>query len=365
MIKATAAVQYEVGEVPQLKEVTLNSPSEDEIVVKVVATGICHTDYSVPGILTELPLIPGHEGAGVIESVGAAVEGLQAGDHVLMSFGSCGACARCDDGHPHDCHSFQQMNFGCTRADGEPGAQADGEKIFSALFGQSSFSTYVVTRARNLVKIGPELPLDLYSPLGCGFMTGAGAVMNELRPEKNSSIVIFGAGPVGLAATMAAAIEGCNPIIVVDLNDDRLELAQELGATHTVNPAIDLPVDRVHEITNGGADYSVETAGVVATFTAAIDALHSGGTCGMLTIPNAGEPFMYSPLQILFGKTLKGIIEGGSTPQDFIPKLIELHQQGKFPLEKLITFYDFEQLEEAMRASKSGEVIKAVLRMKG
>ena len=194
-------------------------------------------------------------------------------------------------------------------------------------------------------------------------MTGAGAVMNELRPEKNSSIAIFGAGPVGLAATMAAVVEGCNPIIVVDVNDERLELAQELGATHTLNPVTDLPIERIHEITGGGTDYSIETAGVVDTFTAAIDVLHSGGTCGMLTIPNAGEPFMYSPLQLLFGKTLKGIIEGGSDPQDFIPKLIKLHQEGRFPLEKLITFYDFEQLEQAMQDSKSGKVVKAVLRV--
>lgn len=364
MINAVAAVQYEPGEVPKLREVSLNSPGDDEILVKIAATGICHTDYSAPGVLTALPLIPGHEGAGVVEFVGSAVQGLEPGDHVLMSFASCGGCARCELGHPHDCHSWAEMNFGSARAGGDPGAEADGEKVFSSFFGQSSFSTYVVSRARNLVKIDKALPLDLYSPLGCGFIAGAGTVMNELRPGENSSIAIFGAGPVGLAATMAAAVEGCNPLIVVDINDKRLELARELGATHTVNPIVDLPTETIHKITGGGADYSVETAGVVDTFTAAIDSLRGGGTCGLLTVPAAGEPFMYSPLHILFGKTIKGIIEGGSDPQEFVPRLIELHQQGKFPLEKLITFYDFEQFEEAMRDSKSGKVIKAVLRMK-
>lgn len=363
MIKATAAVQYEAGELPVLQDVNLKDPGENEVLVKIVASGICHTDFSAPGVMTALPLIPGHEGSGVVESVGADVQGLEPGDHVLMSFGSCGACKRCDEGHPHDCHSFPEVNFGAVRSDGKPGAEVDGEEVYSSFFSQSSFSTYVITTQRNLVKIDPELPLDLYAPLGCGFITGAGAVINELKPEANSSIAIFGAGPVGLAAVMAAAVEGCAPIIIVDINDERLKLARELGATHAINPVIELPTEKIHEITHGGADYSVETAGVVDTFTAAIDALHAGGTCGMLTIPNGGEPFMYSPLQILFGKTVRGIIEGGCDPQQFIPRLIELHQAGRFPLEKLISFYDFQQLPEAMRASKSGEVIKAVVRM--
>jgi aryl-alcohol dehydrogenase len=352
------------GVIPLLRDVRLENPRDDEVLVKLVASGICHTDYSAPGILTALPLIPGHEGAGVVESVGSAVQEFSPGDHVLMSFGSCGACARCNDDHPHDCHSFAPMNFGSARADGEPGAEADGEKVFSSFFGQSSFATYTITRERNLVKVDSDLPLDLYAPLGCGFMTGAGAVMNELQPEKNSSIAIFGTGTVGLAATLAAVAEGCNPIIVVDVNEERLELALELGATHTINPVIDLPIEKIHELTGGGADYSVEAAGVVDTFTGAIDALHSGGTCALLTVPNAGEPFIYSPMQMLFGKTVKGIIQGGCTPQKFLPRLIEMHQQGQFPLEKLITFYDFDQFGEAMHASKSGKVIKAVLRMK-
>jgi len=361
-IKATAAVQFEPGAPLSLRDVTLDAPGVGEVLVKTKATGICHTDYSTPGVLTALPVIPGHEGAGIVEALGEGVTGLEIGDHVLMSFGSCGDCSHCKDDHPHDCLSFRQINFGCVRTNAQPGAFSDGKPVYSSFFKQSSFATYAVATTRNVVKIDKSLPLDLYAPLGCGFITGAGTVMNVLKPAGGDSIVIFGCGPVGLAAVMAAKIHRCDPLIVVDINNDRLQLSRELGATNTINPVDSNAVEEIHKLTNGGADFSVETAGVVDSFTGAIDAVRAGGTCGMLTVPNNTEPFMYSPLQILFGKTLKGIIEGGSDPQQFIPELITLHQAGKFPIEKLITFYDFEQLAEAMRASKAGEVVKAVLR---
>ena len=364
LIEARAAVQFEPGETLSLREVTLNAPGAGEVLVKIKATGICHTDYSTPGVLTPLPVIPGHEGAGVVEALGKDVSGIDIGDHVLMSFGSCGDCNRCNDGHPHDCLTWPQINFGCARANGEPGAFANGEPVHTSFFKQSSFATYAVATTRNLVKIDKDLPLDLYAPLGCGFIAGAGTVLNELKPAAGDSIVIFGCGPVGLAAVMGARIHECDPLIVVDINNDRLNLAKELGATHTINPLDSKPVEEIHKLTNGGADYSVETAGVVDSFTGAIDAIRAGGTCGMLTVPNGTEPFMYSPLHILFGKTVKGIIEGGSDPQQFIPRLIALHQDGKFPIEKLICFYDFEQLVKAMDDAKAGKVVKAVLRIK-
>lgn len=235
-IKAKAAVQYAPLEAPQVKDVLLAPPGPGEVVVKIKATGICHTDHSAPGVLTALPIIPGHEGAGVVEFVGAAVTDVEVGDHVLMSFGSCGACPRCDDHHPHNCNSFPLINFGAVRSNGEPGATADGEPVFSSFFKQSSFATHTVTTSTNLVKIDKDLPLDLYSPLGCGFITGAGTVLNELKPKAGSSIVVFGVGAVGLAAVMAAIVSECHPIIVVDVNEERLILAKELGATNVINP---------------------------------------------------------------------------------------------------------------------------------
>jgi len=362
-IQARAAVQYQPGEIPRIQDVTLDGPGPGEVLVRVRAAGICHTDFIAPGAMTPLPMIPGHEGAGVVESLGEGVEGLAVGDPVVMAFGSCGACVRCQQEHPHDCYRFSELNFGCTRTSGAAGAQVDGADVSTAFFQQSSFATYAIATPRNLVRIDESLPLELYAPLGCGFSTGAGTVMNELRPDPGSSIAIFGAGPVGLAAVMGAVIRGCDPIVVIDINSERLRIAHDLGATHSINPSEANVLDTIGELTAGGCDFSVETAGVVETFTSAIDAIHPGGTCGLVTVPNDGAPFMYSPIPLLFGKTLKGVIEGGSDPQRFIPELIKLHESGQFPIDKLVRFYDFEDIEEAYRASRTGEVVKPVLRM--
>lgn len=361
MIHARAAVQYAPGEVPRVQRVELDEPGPGEVLVRVRATGICHTDLSIPGVLTPVPVIPGHEGAGIVEGLGEGVRGLAAGDHVLISFGSCGRCMQCGDGHPHDCERFPEINFGAMRSTGVPGARVEGAAVSSGFFGQSSFSTHAITTPRNLVKVDKALPLDLYAPLGCGIITGAGTVMNALRPEPGNSIAIFGAGPVGLAAVMAARIRGCDPIVVVDLNRSRLELASDLGATQEIDPAEVDTLEVIRRVTNGGADFSVETAGAVETFTNAIDAIRPGGTCGLVTVPQA--PFEYAPIPILLGRTLKGVIEGASDPQRFIPELIALHEAGQLPIEKLIRFYDFADFESAYRDAQAGEVVKAVLRM--
>lgn len=364
MRNVKAAILRDLQQPLAIEEVELADLQAQEVLVKIVASGVCHTDYSAPGVLTPLPVIPGHEGAGIIEAVGGEVTDLEVGDHVLMSFGSCGGCPACSDHHPHDCQSWPQINFGGQRLSGGSVIESEGGEIAGSFFQQSSFATHAIATERNVVKVDKDLPLTTLAPLGCGFITGAGAVMNALKPERGSSIVVFGVGAVGMAAVMAAVIQQCETIIVVDLLDERLEMARQLGATHVINPARgESAVEVVHKLTAGGANYSVETAGVPATFAVAVECLRAGGVCGLLTVPNGGQPFEYSALPLLFGRTIKGIIEGACDPQQFIPQLIELFKAGQFPLDKLIEFYPFEAVNQAMEDSKSGKTIKAVLLM--
>lgn len=363
MKNVKAAVLRDVEQPLVIEEIELSALQAQGVLVKIVASGVCHTDYSAPGVFTPLPMIPGHEGAGVVEAVGSGVEDLEAGDHVLMSFGSCGSCPSCADHHPHNCQRWAEINFGGQRLTGGSVVASEEGAIAGSFFQQSSFATHAIATVHNVVKVDKNLPLKTLAPLGCGFITGAGAVINALKPTPGSSIVIFGVGAVGMAALMAAVIQQCKTIIAVDLVDERLELAAQLGATHVINPARENTVETVHQLTAGGADYSVETAGATETFSAAVECLRAGGVCGLLTVPNGGQPFAYSALPLFFGRTIKGIIEGACDPQQFIPQLIDYYRAGQFPLDRLIQYYPFEKVNEAMADSKSGKTVKAVLLM--
>jgi aryl-alcohol dehydrogenase len=362
-----AAVTESKGAPFAIRELELDKPRPDEVLVAVKAAGICHTDliirdqwYPVP-----LPAVLGHEGAGVVEAVGEAVRKVTVGDHVALSYGTCGLCQTCLAGRPWVCHDFWGRNFGASRADGSLALSSAGAPVHSHFFSQSSFATHALATERNVTKLDPSVPLDVVAPFGCGIQTGAGAVLNAFRPAAGTSIAVFGTGTVGLAAIMAARVAGCTTIIGVDVRTSRLEVARELGATATVEGGAEDTVEAVKRRTGElGADFTLETTGVPQVLAQAVYATAPGGACGLIGAPPFGAEVSLDVNQVLaMGRTLKGIVEGESVPDVFLPRLIELWQQGRFPVEKIMTRYDFDDIDRAAHDAEQGHAIKPVLRM--
>ena len=364
-MKMKAAVTWGVGEPFSIEEVELAAPNDDEILVKIAACGVCHTDEAAKtqAIPVPLPAVLGHEGCGEVVEVGRNVREFKVGDKVGMSFGFCGTCRNCRSGHQHACENFNAINFGGVMADGTTRLSRDGKPIAS-FFGQSSFAQYAVVNAESAVKLPcDDIDLKLIAPLGCGIQTGAGAVLNRLRPEFGSSIAVFGCSTVGMSAIMAARIAGCQKIIAVGGNANSLKLAMELGATHTVNrkESGDIVGD-IRAITGGGTDYSIDTSGVPDFVKKALASCRFMGTAVVL---GATGDVTFNIQQELMGdaKSLIGIVEGDAIPKLFIPKLIEYYREGRFPFDRLIKFYPFEEINRAFEESHRGVCIKAVLTM--
>jgi aryl-alcohol dehydrogenase len=322
---------------------------------------MCHTDI-VPRqeqAPSPPPIITGHEGAGVVEAVGAGVTRVSAGDHVVLSFDSCGECPSCRRGAPPYCDLFLFRNFFGRRLDGTTGVRdAAGGEIASRWFGQSSFATYCVAAERGVVVVDRDLPLEKLGPLGCGILTGAGSVLVDLGVGAGASIAVFGAGAVGLAAVMAAKVVGAGTIIAVDLHPRRLDLAAELGATHVLDGAGAALVAQVQGLTGGGADFTFDTTGNARVITNAVGALRMGGHCGLVGIQT--DPVTFDPVALI-GKRVSGILEGGADPHVVIPRLIELWRAGRFPFDRLIETFPLEAINAAEEASLSGKVVKPVL----
>ncbi len=361
-----AAVTNAKGAPFQIETLELGELADDEVLVEVRAAGICHTDlivrdqwYPVP-----LPAVLGHEGAGIVAQVGRAVSTVAPGDPVAMSFGSCGTCPTCRSGRPSYCHDFFAYNFAASRPDGSTALSRNGEAVHSHFFGQSCFATHAVATERNVVPIPDDVPMSLVAPFGCGVQTGAGAVLNSLRAPAGSSIVVFGTGTVGLAAIMAARLAGLTKIIGVDVRAQRLLLAQELGATHVVRPDSEDVREAIVAITGSGADYALETTGVPAVLRAAVDCTAPAGQTGIIGAPAFGTEVSLDINTILTaGRAIRGIVEGDSVPAIFIPRLLELWRQGSFPVDRLISTYDFDQIEQAAKHAETAEVVKAVVQM--
>jgi|TARA_R110000850_G_scaffold180845_3_gene306323 aryl-alcohol dehydrogenase len=349
-----------------LEHVALNEPAEDQVLVRLVATGLCHTDlvcrdqhYPVP-----LPMVFGHEGAGVVERVGSAVKKVQPGDHVVLTFYTCGSCDACLSGDPTSCANSFGPNFMGRSVTGECTIHDhQGAEVGASFFGQSSFATYALSYERNTVKVTKDVPLELLGPLGCGIQTGAGSVLNALNPPAGSAIAIFGAGAVGLSAVMASVVAGCTTIIAVDVKENRLELANELGATHIINAAANDPIEAIKEIFAGGVPYVLETSGLPAVLTQAILSSAIGGEIGIVGAPPMGATVPVDINFLLFNRKLRGIVEGQSISDIFIPRLVELYRQGKFPFDKLIKFYPFDEINRAAEDSEKGVTLKPVLRI--
>jgi aryl-alcohol dehydrogenase len=349
-----------------LETVEVGDPRPGEVLIRVHASGICHTDLAMRDQTFPVPqpIVLGHEGAGVIAAVGAGVTGLAVGDHVATSFDSCGECPICLEGEPAYCLQAFPRNFGGSRLDGSTAFSKDGEKIHSNFFGQSSFAEYTICHHRSVVKVPKEIPLQVLAPLGCGIATGAGAVMNVFKLKQGQSMVVFGAGAVGLAAILAARALGASAIIAVGRNKLKMDLAKQFGATHIIDGNHPNVPEAVKAIVPGGARYALDTTAVPRIIENAFASL---GTLGMLGVLGVSQPTetMALPLidAISVGKSVRGIVEGDAIPQVLIPKLIELYQQGKCPFDKMSTYYPFDKINEAIHDAESGKVIKAVLRM--
>ena len=361
-----AAVAREKGANLTIENLTLEDPRDDEVLVRVVGCGVCHTDLAIRDQYypTPLPCVLGHEGSGVVEKVGANVSTLKPGDHVVMSYLGCGKCNTCLSGQPYYCPNFFQYDFSGGRADGSsPITTKSGERVNACFFSQSTFATYALASERNTVKVSKDLPLEMLGPLGCGIQTGAGAVMNALHPKAGSSIAVFGVGTVGISAIMAAKVCGCTKIIAVDINKDRLETAKEFGATHGVNGMDEDAVEAIRAITGAGVDFSLEAIGNPKVLRQAVDALNNSGTCGLIGAAPMGVEASIDMNTILFGRTLRGIIEGNAVPHEFIPKLIDLYLAGQFPIDKMVTYYDFNDLNQAIEDMENGKVLKGIVKM--
>jgi aryl-alcohol dehydrogenase len=358
-----AAIVRETGKIA-VETVELDSPRDNEILVRNVATGVCHTDLAVMNqvLPAPLPMALGHEGAGVVVKVGANVTKVVPGDHVLMSYDYCGDCPSCNANKQTYCHHSFDYCFGGHRPDGSATLSKDGTPIGSSFFGQSSFATHSLCYDRNVVKVRKDAPLELLGPLGCGIQTGAGAILNALKVEEGSDIAVFGAGAVGLAAIMAAKVAGARHIFAIDVIPERLDLARDLGATHVINGASEDPLARIAEHTEGGVMYALDTTGVKHVMTQAVSCLAPRGTCVWVAGVSPDMNIEVNPLFLLYGRSVRGVIEGEShDAQAFITRLIDLYMDGKFPFDRLIKTYPFSQFTTAMSDAKSGATIKPVV----
>jgi len=363
-MKALAAVVREAGAAFVVEPVELAAPGDFEVLVEIAGTGICQTDLSAwkQDLPFSLPAVLGHEGAGIVRAVGQFVRKVAPGDPVVLTFDSCGECRNCGLGLSSYCAQFRERNVSGRRRDGSSALRdANGGVLAGSFFGQSSFATYSLASERNVVRLPGGLPLEAAGPLGCGVQTGAGAVLNVLRPPEGSSIAVFGAGAVGMSAIMAAKAASCATIIAVDLHEARLREAITFGATHGVDASREDPVAAVRRITGSGAGFSVECTGVPAVLRQAVESLDIPGKCCLTGLAPSGKAFEIEMNQLLRGRTIAGTLEGDSDPDTFIPRLIGLWKEGRFPFDRLVRRYPLDRINDAVADMRASRAIKPVL----
>ncbi len=363
-MKIDAAVVFEKSGKFSLEPLEISEPRDNEVLVRIVGSGICHTDLAARDqhIPVPLPSVFGHEGAGIVEEVGSKVTKVQPGDHVALSWGCCGTCSSCRSGQDPYCKNFLALNFGGCRPDGTTTLCQGDRPVHGSFFGQSAFANYALASEGNVVKVPQDVPVEVLGPLGCGIQTGAGAVMNTFQPRPGSSIAIFGMGTVGISALLGALVCGCTTIIGVDIHPGRLDIAKKLGASHIINANETDPVAAVLELTDGGPDFSLECVGNPSVFRQAVDVLPLLGVCGLVGVVPPGTEVSLDMNLIMNGRIVRGIIEGDAIPDLFIPKLIELYRQERFPFDKIMTFYPLEEINKAVEDMEQGRVIKPILK---
>jgi aryl-alcohol dehydrogenase len=367
-MKTTAAIVESTGAAFELAEVVLDDPRPDELLVRIAAVGMCHTDLSARSGATPFPLpaVLGHEGAGIVEAVGAGVVGFAPGDRVIISFNSCGVCSSCWMGRPVYCDHWIALNLlGGSRLDGSATITRETGRVHGHFFGQSTFARHALVSARSAVPAPDDVPLDVLAPLGCSVQTGVGSVLNVARPAPGSTLVVFGAGGVGLAAIMGARLTAASRVVAVDIRPDRLKLAQELGATHTVDAGECNVPEAIRDLTGGeGADFAIETSGRLPVLADAIASLASAGTCVVVGAPPLGSTIPVDVPDLLGrGIRLVGTNQGDSNPRQFLPRLIDLHRAGRLPFDRLIRRFPFAEINDAATRALEGSVVKPVLIM--
>lgn len=351
------------------EELELEGPARGEALIRIVASGVCHTDEITRhgDMPMPFPSVLGHEGSGIVEEVGEGVTQVAPGDKVIIGWPSCGECRNCLDGQPRYCLRTGEALVSGRRFKGEMAGTTAytrrGEPINGHFFGQSSFATHSVVNADALVKVPDHTPLEMMGPLACGLGTGAGAVLNEARPRLGDSVLIVGVGAVGLAAVMAARNSGVTRIIVADLHDSRLELAADFGATHTINSRSKDLVEEVRKITGSTVDFAMDCTGVIPVIEQLAETVGMLGTLVLIGGAPANARFSLDHLRTLWGKRVIGVLGGGGRSGQLIPALVDLYEQGRFPFDRLVKFYEMGEIEEALADSASGSVIKPILRM--
>ncbi|MGV9310766.1 NAD(P)-dependent alcohol dehydrogenase [Streptomyces sp. NPDC003691] len=361
----TAAVAREGHEGFRVEELELEDPRPDEVLVRYTAAGLCHTDLAAAAgaLPTPRPVVLGHEGTGVVEAVGASVTGVRPGDRVVLSLDSCGRCADCHGGMPAYCPEHGALNFAAARADGSAGLRDHrGEPVHDHFFGQSSFAGYGLAHPRGLVVVGSDVAPEILAPLGCGVVTGAGAVWNALRVTPGSTVAVLGAGAVGLSAVMAARVAGAARIIAVDPHPGRRELAVRLGATETVDAAAEDTTEAVRGLTAGrGVDFAVESTGVTSVMNQAFGVLAPLGAVAVLGVAALDADLRANAFELLKGRTITGSVMGHQAPRVLIPRVLDLYRQGRFPLDEIIRTYRLEEINTAVADVRAGGTVKAVL----
>jgi aryl-alcohol dehydrogenase len=364
-MEITAAVAHKPLADFTLETLELEAPKAGEVLVKVAAVGLCHTDLAArEGVVPiPLPAVLGHEGAGTVVEVGEGVTKVSPGDKVGLTFNSCGKCTNCLDGAPAYCYEFLGLNYAGVRPDGSNTVTGPDGPVNASFFGQSTFATHALANEQNVVKLPADAPLELVGPLGCGIQTGAGAVINSLQAPAGSSLLVMGAGSVGLAGVLGGVVQGCETIIVLEPHASRRALATELGATHVLDPNDGELAEQVRAILPAGVQYVFDTTGIPAVISSSFGAMAPHASIALVGVPTDPTASIELSLMqaMIIGIRLYGVIEGDAQPDDFIPKMVAWHAEGRFPFDKMIKTYPFSQINEAIEAQHAGEAVKVVL----
>ena len=368
MIKTRAAVAWEAGKPLSIEEVDLMPPQKGEVLVRIVATGVCHTDaYTLSGADPEgvFPAILGHEGAGIVEAVGEGVTTLAVGDHVIPLYtAECGECKFCKSGKTNLCQAVRATQGKGLMPDGTTRFFKDGKPIFHYM-GTSTFSEYTVVPEISLAKISKEAPLEKVCLLGCGVTTGMGAVKNTAKVQPGDTVAVFGLGGIGLAVIIGAVMAKASRIIAVDINEDKFEIAKKLGATDLVNPnKFDKPIQEVIvEMTDGGVDFSFECIGNVKVMRSALECCHKGwGESVIIGVAAAGQEISTRPFQLVTGRIWKGSAFGGVKGRSQLPGIVEQYMRGEFELDTFITHtMGLDEINHAFDLMHEGKSIRSVI----
>lgn len=370
-IKSRAAVAWGPNEPLKIEEVDVMHPKAGEVLIKIVASGVCHTDaFTLSGEDPEgiFPSILGHEGGGIVEMVGEGVTSVEVGDHVIPLYtAECGECKFCQSGKTNLCQAVRETQGKGLMPDGTTRFYKDGQPIFHYM-GCSTFSEYTVLPEISLAKVNKEAPLEEVCLLGCGVTTGMGAVLNTAKVQKGDTVAIFGLGGIGLSAIIGARMAGASRIIGIDMNEKKFELAEKLGATDFLNPQkLDKPIQEVIiEMTDGGVDFSFECIGNVNVMRQALECCHKGwGESVIIGVAGAGQEISTRPFQLVTGRVWRGTAFGGVKGRSQLPGIVEQYLRGEFGLQEFITHtMPLEDINEAFDLMHKGESIRSVVHFK-